>query len=217
MIDFDVRSNVKEFTRQLNRWEKREVPWATTVSLTRTAQACQEYLQKDVSRTFRVTKKWWLKQQPTGIKVRPATKAQQESAVFSGAYFAELQETGGIKVPMAHKGILTPNESTPKYGRKAGGSRRLMATKRILRKGGRSSGSPIMTMPSGKRGVFRREGKGRLPIQKLYSYTPLAAVPRRWGFRDKAQRVAFASFGEIFARELDKALGYKVANAAVKV
>ena len=81
MISINVKSNVKQFTKGLRRIEKKQIPFATARALTWTAQDAQKWLIKKIPSIFNVNKKWWLKQQPTGIKIKPAKKNDLVSSV----------------------------------------------------------------------------------------------------------------------------------------
>lgn len=206
MIAFNVKSNVKQFVKGLDRIQKRQVPFATTRALTWTAKEAQKKLQDAMPSTFNVTKKWWLAKQPTGIKVKSAKKADLEAVVYTLAYFAKLQEDGGIKLPFAGRGIMVPGAKVPKYGRKAGGATKVLAGKKILRSGGTGAGDPVVSMPSGKRGVFRRRGKKRLPVDLLYSYVPRAHIRARMRFKARAYHTSVKAFDRLFAKSLSMAL-----------
>jgi hypothetical protein len=238
MIALNVMSNVKDFAKYLDNVQKKQVPYATARALTKTAQEAQKELQAAMPRTFNVTKKWWLKQQPTGIKVQSAKKTDLEAVVYTAAYFAKLQEEGGIKIPFRGRGILVPTDLTPKYGRRSGGSTKLIAGARVLKfaKGtrrkppGRASSAeavkgvrrkkrrrkvtrpelvnadPIATMPSGARGVFRRRGKKRLPIDRVYAYVPRARIREKMQFKKRAYYTSLRVFDNMFALSLSMAL-----------
>jgi hypothetical protein len=207
MMELNVKSNAKAFIRQLSDVERKQVPFALARALTWTVQECQKAEQDRIPKTFNVTKKWWMKRQPTGIKIHPAKKGGPLAAeVFTKAYFAWLQEEGGQKIPYKGKGLLIPSTNVPKYGRKAGGAKRVLAGKRVLRRGGKSSGSVIFTMQSGKRGAFRRKGKRKYPIELLYTYKSIATIAARFGFRDLAYKVAVNVFEKKFSQSLAQAL-----------
>jgi hypothetical protein len=206
MFSMSIESNIKAFTRGLNSVQRRQVPFATARALTWTAQEVQKAIQGEVPRVFNVTRKWWLKQQPTGIKIKPATKAVPVALIYTDAYFAALQEDGGIKYPHKGAGLLVPSARVPKYGRKSGGAAKVLAGKKILRRGGKAGGDPIVTLPSGKRGIFRRRGKKRLPIELLYSFVDTAAIHPRLHFKALAAGVVNRSFASQFHKSLARAL-----------
>lgn len=136
-LKWNVTSNVREFVKYLDNAQKKQVPFATARGLTWTAKAAQKDLQEAMPETFKVTRKWWLEQQPTGIKVKPAKKAELQADVYTRAYFAFLQEEGGIKLPFRGRGILIPTPITPKYGRRSGGAVKVMAGKKSCAGGAR--------------------------------------------------------------------------------
>jgi hypothetical protein len=209
MIDIDIRSNVKEIAGFLRFVEKKQVRYATMVALTRTANDAQQAVIGEIPKRFNVTKKWWLPRQPTGIKRKIAKKDDLKSIVFTDAYFLPLQEEGGIKTGYKGHGLLIPTKHTPRYGRKSGGARRLLAGKRVLRQGGKAHGSPIFAMDSGKKGCFRREGKKRLPIQLIYNYRESAPIKPRLGFEETIRKVVLKQFDKHFSEMLMAALRSK--------
>jgi hypothetical protein len=206
MIRLDIKSNIKQFTRHLDQIQKKQVPFATARALTWTAKETQGALQGQMPIIFNVTRKWWLQRQPTGIKVKPAKKLDPVAIVYSNAYFARLQEEGGIKQPFKGAGFLVPTEQVPKYGRRSGGAAKVLAGKKILRKAGQAGGDPIMTMPNGCKGIFRRRGKKRLPIERLYSFVPEAKITERMNFKALAAQTAKRQFAPLFKKSLAMAL-----------
>jgi hypothetical protein len=205
-LQWDVKSNVKGFAKHLNAVQKKQLPFATARALTWTAKDAQKRLQESMPETFNVTRKWWMQQQPTGIKVKSAKKAELQADVFTLAYFAFLQEEGGVKIPFKSRGILVPTSKTPKYGRKAGGAARVLAGKKIIRRGGKANGDPVYTLASGKRGVLRRKGKKRTPTELVYTYVPRANIRARMDFKAKAHDAAVKNFDYFFAKSLTQAL-----------
>lgn len=204
MLSLNVKSNIKEFTRGLTNIQKQQVPFATARALTRTAQACQKDIGEAIPKIFNTTKKWWLKQQPTGVKITPAKKADLEAVVYTRAYFANLQEKGGIKTPYQGGGILVPTENVPKYGRKSGGAAKLIAGKKIMRRGGKPGGSPFLTMKSGHKGIFRR--KSKKAVELLYTLVPRASIAAHFGFAAMAYQSALKHFKDEFYKSLQAAL-----------
>lgn len=69
-----------------------------------------------------------------------------------------------------------------------------------------TTADPIATMPSGARGVFRRRGKNRLPIDRVYSYVPRARIRSRLRFKARAYHKSLKVFDAMFSRSLAMAL-----------
>ncbi len=191
MVEMNVKADIREVTRYLNKVQKRQVPYAIALALTRTVQDAQKSLIAAIPHIFKVTKKWWLKNQPTGVKIRPATKADLTASVYTNAPFAGLQEEGGIKRPRK-KFLAVPTKNTPKSRRKAGGAGVMMKQKKTF---------------ATASGIYRRKGgKRNQTIEKLYTFTEKARVRPRFGFKDIARKVALHRFKKNFETALTKAL-----------
>jgi hypothetical protein len=192
MISINVKSNVKQFTKHLKRVEKKQIPFATARALTWTAQAVQRWLIKKIPAIFNVTKKWWLKQQPTGIKIKPAKKTHLISSIYSKAYFAERQEEGGTKRPTKSKSLVIPTKKVPKSRRKAGGAAAMLKGKKVF---------------STSKGIYRRKGgKKSKSIELLYHKDTAANVKPRWNFKQTAHTIATRVFKKNFLKSLAQAL-----------
>jgi len=200
----NVTSNIKEFEKDLLWHEKKSMPFVTASALTWTVQAVQKAIILRIPRIFNVTKKWWLKQQPTGIKIKPANykKINPFAEVYTKAHWGLRQEEGGIKTPYTGAHILVPTKAVPKYGRKAGGAAKVIAGKRIVK----HNGSPIITLKSGKKVIARRKEKKRRDIETMYHVVTRAVINARWGFKMTAKAQALRHF----PRELKKAYAYAV-------
>jgi len=192
MISINVKSNVKQFTRHLTKIEKKQVPFATARALTWTAQDVQKWLIKKIPAIFNVTKKWWLKQQPTGIKIKPAKKNHLISSIYTKAYFASLQEEGGTKRPTRSKNLVIPTKKVPKSRRKSGGAVVMLKGKKVF---------------STSRGIYRRKGgKKSRAIELLYHKDSSANVKPRFNFKKTAHRIATRMFKRNFLKSLASAL-----------
>ncbi len=187
-MDFLVKDNIKEFTKDLDNIQKKQIPFATALSLTKTATACQEEIQKQIPQKFNVTKKWWLKQQPTGIKITPAKKDNLKAKVYTNAYFADIQEEGGVKTPKTHR-LAVPSKAVAKKYRKSGGARELLDQKNVFKN---------------KSGIFKKIGKTKLVL--LYVLAKQAVIKKRFGFKEMAHKKALEVFATKFKEALERAL-----------
>jgi len=191
MIDLKIKADIKEVTRHLNRVQRRQLPYAIAVALTKTAQDAQTSIQRAIPHIFNVTKKWWLKTQPTGIKVKPATKVNPTATVYTDAPFADLQEEGGVKRPKG-KVLAVPTAKVPKSRRKAGGAAVMMKQKKTF---------------ATKTGIYRKKGpKKARTVEKLFTFTKKAMIRPRFGFKDIAEKVARRRFKAHFLKALERAL-----------
>lgn len=192
MISINVKSNVKQFTKGLKRIEKKQIPFATARALTWTAQDAQKRLIKKIPSIFNVTKKWWLKQQPTGIKIKPAKKNHLVSSVYTNAYFAERQEEGGTRRPTKSKNLVIPTKKVPKSRRKAGGATVMLKGKKVF---------------STARGIYRRKGgKKSKSLELLYHKEKSANIKPRFNFKQTVRTIATRTFKRNFLKSLANAL-----------
>jgi hypothetical protein len=192
MMELNVKHNAKAFIRQLDRVQRKQVPFALARALTWTAQECQKAIQDQIPKTFSVSKKWWMKQQPTGIKIKPAKKNKLWALVYTNAYFARLQEEGGIKTPLRAGKLQIPTDKVPKSRRKAGGARIMLGQKKVF---------------SHKGGVYRKVGrKKERRVELLFWKTRTATITPRFGFKALAHKVGSKVFPEKFRLSLADAL-----------
>lgn len=194
MLSINFKSNVKEFTRGLDKIQKKQVPFATARALTWTAQDAQKGIIQRIPRIFNVSKKWWLKQQPTGIKITPAKKIRLISSVYTMAYFAALQEMGGTKRPHRSSILIIPTKKVPKSRRKSGGAKAMLKNKNVF---------------STKTAIFRKKGGKKRKNQKLellYIKEQSANVRARFSFARTVKTIANRKFSRNFIKSLEMAL-----------
>jgi hypothetical protein len=190
----EVQDNLVDFERKLTMLEKKDLPYATAVALTRTVQDAQGSIIQAIPHIFRTTKKWWNKNQPTGVKIRGANfkAAKLTASVFTSAYFAALQEAGGIKTPHRGKLLAVPTPAVPKSRRKSGGARKTLSLKNAF-------ATPW--------GIYTKKGGKKNPkLVKQFAWATHAVIPGRFGFRTMAAKVARRRFRQHLDRELAKAV-----------
>ena len=189
-MEVSLKSNIKEFTKQLDHIQKQQVPYATSRALNDVAVDAQESVVAAIPNVFNNRKKWWLKQQPTGVKVRFSKKTDLKASVYSKAYFAEMQEKGGTKTPRASRNLAIPTDSVPKKYRTSHGAKEMLNERQNVFK------TP--------KGIFRRTGKKGAVL--LWSYSRSAKVPRRFGFNDIVAKVVKRRFEQHFKKWLEKSI-----------
>lgn len=192
----DVTSNIKQFTKKLSRFQKKQVAFATAKALTLTAKDAQKGQIANAKRVFENKKVWYRKNQPTGFKITPATKTRQVSSVHSKAPFLPLQEHGGTKRPKSSSNLAIPTDNVPKKFRKTGGVGKALAT-----------GKAFFGAIGGKRALFRRVGgKRQRRSQLMFVFQPKAKITPRLGFEALAKRVGKKQFKRHFERSLNNAI-----------
>ena len=187
-----VKSNVKQVANMLNKYQRRQIPYATARGLTWTVQGAQRTIINDLSNRMTKTRKWALKQQPTGVKITPAKKDNLTASVYTRAHFAENQEEGGTKFPYKGRALAVPTARVPKSRRKSGGARIMMKQKKTF---------------ANRRGIYRKKGGKKNPsIEKLYTLTTSARIMPRMRFRQTASMYCVNRFQYHFMRSLRMAL-----------
>src|SRR5262245_39031822 len=78
MIRLDVRSNIKQLTQGLTQVQREQVPFATALALTRTAQVMQAAQITEMQRVFDRPTPFTL----NALFVSPATKRRLEASVY---------------------------------------------------------------------------------------------------------------------------------------
>jgi len=78
MLRFDVRGDLRAITQHLNRMHREQVPYATAVSLTRTAKFVQGEMAREIGRVFDRPKSYT----QGATWVRPATKQNLAAEVL---------------------------------------------------------------------------------------------------------------------------------------
>ena len=111
---------------------------------------------------------------------------------------------GEIRRVKKGKVLLIPTANAPKYARKSGGHKKILAHKKTLTKG--KSGSPFFKMKSGYVGIFQRKGKKRLPIKAIYKAERHARIKPRFNFKRTAHTIANRMFKRNFLKSLASAL-----------
>jgi hypothetical protein len=193
MVELSVRTNIKQFERWLNKDARKQIPYATSRALNDSAIDAQKAVVENVQKRFKNRKKWWLKQQPTGIKVKFSKKKDLHSRVYTNAYFAKIQEEGGIKSPRSGRNLAIPTDKVPRKHRNSHGARDMV-----------NQGKRIFHTP---RGVFKRNSKKRITL--LFNFSPTAKIVPRMGFESTVRDTVKKKFSLHFEKRLKQALQSK--------
>lgn len=189
-MEIRLHNNIKEFSRYLTSVQRLQVPFATSRAINDTAVNGQEAVQGEVQHIFNNRKKWWLRQQPTGIKVKFSNKQNLHAQVFTNAYFAPMQAEGGTKKPRSAHNLAIPTDAVPKKYRTSHGAREML-----------NSGQRVFRT---SKGVFKRTGKKTLTL--LWSFSPTAAIRRIFNFNEIVEKEVIKRFEGHFFKRLEQAL-----------
>jgi hypothetical protein len=190
MVEITVQSNIKEFISELNAVQRNQLPFATSRALNDVAVDAQDAVINAIPHIFQNRKKWWLKRQPLGIKVKFSKKHDLKSSIYTKAYFAEIQEKGGLKTPKSSKQLAVPTDRVSRKYRTSHGAREMLAERQNVFKT--------------NKGIFQRTGKKGAVL--LWSYARSAKIKPRFGFYDICHKVIMRRFEQHFKKRLEQAL-----------
>lgn len=168
MPSITVKDNIEEFTRNLDKFQKRQIPFATSKAMNDTAIKVQEAEVKRVQISFNNKKKWWAKgNRRTGIRVDFSNKKNMplKASVYTNAYFAKLQEDGGTKRPISGSSLAIPTAKAPKSIRRSDGLNKVKGRSNVF---------------ISKRGVFQRMRKGKVKTLFTWSKTANISPSFKW-------------------------------------
>lgn len=158
------------------------VRFVTAKTLTQTAQMAQTEIKKHLHETFVLRKSNFEK----SIKIRPATKQNLESKVYTMAGFAALHQTGGKQTALSGRLAVPKYDSLSeiKAGRKSN-----------------PAGSFLLRMKNGAHVIAMRNGK---ELQVMYYLKSLAYMPKRLNMIEITEGVAQKYIPQLFFENLSQ-------------
>ena len=197
-MPFDVEviadlGGLKHFTKELVR---KQLPFATAVALTRTAQEARDVARKHMAQRFTLRSTWPAR----GLQIQRAEKKDWPNVRAIVGHKDELfvlHETGGIKKSRQGRRIAIPTKAVRRT--KTGKISRAQRPARALQ----------------RKRVFLAEDTIRQRTTKktrrsiLYLLRQRVRIRPTFGFRENVERTA----GRVYAREFDKALTKAVKTA----
>lgn len=179
-------------TKNLSQVAKNQLPFVIAKSLTNTAQESQKEVRKHIREEFHIRKKSGGFE--SSIRIKPATKKNLTSEVYTMASFAALQQTGGTK--KARDGRL----AIPIY-------KNINEVKRRAQKNSPSAylaGDAFKMKTTSGKEVIAKRNRGRLQI--LYFLRKEADVEKRFEMVEKTVSVVKSQFPMMFKKNLQDAL-----------
>lgn len=202
--------NLKEIQAEMGAIGSDQLPYATALALTKTAQAGQAKVRSDVlPQHFTLRRAAWLKQ---NIRVEPATKTNLVSTVRDTYLAMVLQEAGGTKIPFGQF-IAVPLKGARPSITSLIAPENLPAA--VIANGGFINGNILyaVTLQAGRRGALKRGIKGisraaswSRQIIPMYALVPRAYVPARYGFEPAVVQVVQNTFPDNFHEAFQKAV-----------
>lgn len=205
VLDVQVRTNLPELYKYLDKAARTQVPFASAVSLTRLAQAGQARYRSELPKKFTLRSTWTAR----GILIKPARRAdwpRQYSMVGSRDDYMAMQEEGGTKRP--RKGPLLSFPGV-RFARKLRGStgriphsrrpKQLLAKPKKYYRTRLRSGVEAILLRRGSRNDTTRD-------RVVYIFGRDATIRPRADFRPTVAKRAQELYGPIFDRALRQAL-----------
>lgn len=192
-MQVSVRSNSKQFMRQMTKAQRSQLPFATARALTWTAKDAKVAVEKRIGTAFDRPTPYTQK----AVATQPATKARQFSRVLIKDRQAEYlirQEEGGTRTPKGTALVVPAGIRRNKYGNIArGGVRRLLARQDTF--SGVIRGTP---------GIWQRTRAGGMKL--LIAYEPKAEYKPRFKFAQTVEKEAQRAFPDNFERSFRDAV-----------
>ncbi len=160
----------------------RNLNFGHALGLTQTAKEGQSAVKSSLKNTFIIRNKW-PDIGPFSIKIKPATRSDLQSEVFTNAYWLEHHETGRDRRGRGGGRLAVPTENVRRNKRQI-----IFRSQRpqALRSGGKSF--VLRT----KRGpvIFQRVGRGkRKKLSALYGLEDSVKIRKRSTFYDPINKV----------------------------
>ena len=193
MVSLNVQSNVKQWSRRMAAVERKQVPFATAVALTKTAKDVErntlKLLDRRLDRPTPFTKR--------GLFVKAANKHRLVAKVgfkpIQAAYL-DKPERGGTRKPKGRAIIVPASQRLNRYGNLPKGS-----VQRLLARDDTFSGE-VRGVP----GIWQRNKKGGLKL--LIAYVERATYKPQLRFQAGAMKTARARFPIQWRRAFESAV-----------
>jgi hypothetical protein len=201
--------NLKQVQEEMRAIASDQLPYATALALTKTAQAGQRNIRDTVLPSrFVLRRASWMK---ANIKIDPATKANLVAAVRDTFGAMALQETGGAKIPYGSAIAVPLRGARPSPASLISPQNMPSA---IMARGGFINGNIMydVTVKAGR----RRAVKGAFGVSSsaswsrqiipMYALVPRANVPARYGFEAAVEEIVRTTFGDNFREAFKRAV-----------
>jgi hypothetical protein len=203
---FTFDASVSDLSHALTEFGQKQIPFATVLAIKFTLEDAQQELRAQLPKRFTIRNTFLEK----GIRIKFANKKNLAGRVFTVDEILQRQITGGKKggqgrpvpLPRAIKGSGQGSSHAPavKVFRAGKRPRALKAKKKVFE-------APIR---GGNRGIFKRVGKARYPIEFLWRlHWKSTKIDSSFDFEDIATRV----FRKRWTKNFGKALGRALASS----
>ncbi len=192
-----IQVKAEPASRFLSQVAREQLPYATAVALTRTAQDGQRVVLQGLPSKFHLRRAWWQPENRMGFKIRPATKTRLTASVYTRARWMTLHEEGGTKTPRGRK-LAVP-------------SRHVFPIERLIPRRKRpraiyAHSRPAFTIQTraGPAVAWRRTA--RAPVQIFYRLIRQARIRPTLGLRGDVSRTVEQRWRNNFTRSFEDAM-----------
>ena len=203
-MNITVKVDVDAAVRSVRGIADSQIPWATALALTRTAEQVRDKVITGLPGKFTLRNTWWRARTRYGFNVGVAKKHDHRAWVYTRAPWMQLQETGGIKTPRG-KMIAIPTSNVRRT--KTQMITRCQRPCALLRKGKRKGF--FAETKSGQLAIFQRTGRHRYPIRAMYQLRPTAKISERLMMLKTAQ----ATVPEVWQKNFTEAFNEAIRTA----
>jgi len=200
MMEINVKADYDGLRRRLNTMQQKQLPFAFSQALNDTAfDVRKRIVEVTYPRSFEVRNRSFAR---ASFRVNKASKRNLVASVEDKLNRGNLKmhAEGGTKKPRGSS-IAVPSDIM-KAKRRAKGIPKGQRPRQILEQ----PGAFIAVMKSGKKGIWKRRGKKRLPIDLLYSFQTSAEIKKAFPFYKDAESIVRKRFNDRFNANLRRAL-----------
>ena len=205
MMSVKVTSNIKQFSKQMSKFAKRQLPYVAS----RTLNTCAKHVRQDaINNTFEQGfatanasrfAKGVLRMKFSNKKDYYRGRLQSSVLDVTGKEYLVTHQEGGTRRPRSGQFIAVPSRDTK---RKLGFRRNTAYRPKAL---GQKEGVFVMKNSKGGRSKFvMMEGKGK-KRKLLYSFVPSVPNPKRLNFYERGGVLVKRIITSIFTSEFNRA------------
>lgn len=198
MIGIEIQTNANTVAAQLDEVGRKQIPFASALALTRTAQAGQAALRHDMPKHFTLRSTWVQR----GIQVKSARKQDwpaQAAEVGTRDEFMVMHTTGGTKTPYRARALAIPGR-TARTRTSTGRTKRSMQPRALLRKPNHF----VFDGDNGDAFIAKRMGDGDLHV--IWLLRRQVRIKRTWPFKQVATGAAQRAYDREFGAALARAM-----------
>lgn len=200
MLEISLKADYDAIYRRLNTIQQKQLPYAFQLTLNDIIfEARKQIVETTYPRSFDVRNRSFAR---ATFRVKKASKRYLVAELYDHLDRANLRlhATGGTKKPRGSS-IAVPSDIM-KAKRRAKGIPKGQRPRQILEQ----PGAFIAVMKGGKKGIWKRRGKKRLPIDLLYSFQTSAEIKEAFPFYKHAESIVRKRFNDRFNANLRRAL-----------